>query len=82
MAKVIPMTFPALGIDFKGEALTLAVNEACAGTEAALECSLLTPCPECKALANALEQALARAFLAGVASMQREKDNAIPDEQG
>lgn len=69
MADIIPINEPDRYLNPNREALLLAINEACAGTEAALTCTLDTPCPECKALANALSQALIRAFMAGQASV-------------
>lgn len=58
--------------DFKQEALTAAINEACAGDDTT--CSLTSPCAFCQALATALEHKLRKAFIAGQMSMQGGED--------
>lgn len=57
--------------DFKREALLAAVNEACEPQDA-VWCSIELPCPACKALGNAIEARLVRAFLAGQASVSQQ----------
>lgn len=54
--------------DFSAEARLAAVNEACDLVDAA-GCTIDTLCPACRALANAIEARLNRAFLAGQASV-------------
>jgi hypothetical protein len=61
-------------VSFYHEALTAAINEACASQLDSEGCSMTTPCPECKALAKAIEARLIRAFIAGQKSMMPSGD--------
>jgi hypothetical protein len=72
MAEVIPIALPYLSFNFTEEAKTAAVNEACAGGNVA--CVRENLCPECQALAIAIEDRLKRAFAAGAASMVLRED--------
>lgn len=74
MSKIIPLADPDLKFDFAQESLDAAINEACASTEEATNCSMATPCEYCLALAKQIEGRLRRAFLAGQASMTRTGD--------
>lgn len=67
MGRVVSFGNPTEAFDFIGESEAAAVNEACAGE--LVNCSKLSLCPECQALAKAIENRLVRAFNAGRASM-------------
>jgi hypothetical protein len=74
MGEVVSIALPYIGMDFKREAQLLAVNEACAGSEAAITCNLDAMCDECRALSNGIQQALIRAFTVGQASVLPRED--------